>query len=518
MFRREEISPYNAYPIQTYVGYLDKTTKLDLVSILDHIEEQVLNKEIGVQFFKDSRNYVVQILKEDDPLEKSLKTHTKEKPFKYKKASKIISKGKGASKQIAGRKELDYLNKTGFCINPRLFNEFKDTPSTFKRSKKKGKYRLDLVNLGTASWTELVDKEFFFQWIYDFRGRVYSLGYEVNPHGGELQRYGLDFTESRKLNKTGMDAIYMHITTLFGKDKLLKEERIKLGKYLHATYPPSSIKPSLKPIQLDEYVLEKSIAYFKLPDVIEVGMEWNIPVEFDVTNSGLQIMGALTGCETTCKLTNLVDSSKVYDSYTDVAEALGLTRKEIKKPMMSHFYNSVAGVRKKLGTLYSKFVKEVSNTYKGPSDLLGWFKGVFDDKPSYEWRLPDNFLVRMDQYDKETVMLTSPLFEHGFQFTHDIKKANGNHRPLLVNLIHSIDAYLNRCIIRKFMLLGKPIAPVHDAWLIHPNDVDLVKTTYKNALEELVRDNYLAKAIKQIYKRDVTVTGLKEITSDNFII
>lgn len=78
------------------------------------------------------------------------------------------------------------------------------------------------------------------------------------------------------------------------------------------------------------------------------------------------------------------------------------------------------------------------------------------------------------------------------QYTQILKKKrskmNGKRKTLNTikpNSIHAIDAEIRLEVVQEFLSLNKPILSIHDCWRVHPNDGDLLVSTYNRHLSRV---------------------------------
>lgn len=196
---------------------------------------------------------------------------------------------------------------------------------------------------------------------------------------------------------------------------------------------------------------------------VEAGLEIGHLVEMDATTSGIQIMSAMTGCPTGAKWTNLVDTSKRYDAYTESFESmktyLSKTVKEItrgmaKDALMTGFYGSSAVPEKVFGkgtneldAFYSMAEKRLKGAWELRCDLIDVWNPYAE---SHSWSLPDGFECYVRTTVKRKIECEIDELDH-HKFTHIYESFEGTERgvSLAANVIHSIDGYMVREISRR---------------------------------------------------------------------
>lgn len=185
-------------------------------------------------------------------------------------------------------------------------------------------------------------------------------------------------------------------------------------------------------------------------------------VGLDASCSGMQIMSAVMDCVDGAKATGLVGGGSVPDAYTEVLQRMqklipGLPdseRKAIKLAVMTSLYGSVAEPKKLFGngTLeLQAFYTAMDLTAPGACYLLS---ELLDSWQPYElchsWVLPDNHHVHVKvMEDMKMRPKVEELDNASFTFYYEdnvgLKKGKSN----AANIVHSIDAYILRSLIRR---------------------------------------------------------------------
>lgn len=187
-------------------------------------------------------------------------------------------------------------------------------------------------------------------------------------------------------------------------------------------------------------------------------------VALDATCSGIQIMSAITGCHKGADATGLV-SSKRADAYTDVTAAMNsilklkgfdqieVPRSDVKRAVMTSGYGStlvpkeVFGEGELLATFYQAAFKVAPAAFQLMSSLLDtWQSGAL----SHDWVMPDNFHVHIKVMESKETRIEVDELDHA-TFTTYVKINQGSKKGLanVANIIHSIDGYLLRSLIRR---------------------------------------------------------------------
>lgn len=218
----------------------------------------------------------------------------------------------------------DVLDKQGqvlMVLDRDFLNDNKKALLTKKVKLRKG----DKVVIPTDQVREFLNKKFSFMWRYDKRGRMYSHGYQINIQGDKLRKGMINFANAEKLTANGVKWVYRYIADLAGYGGTTFKEREVIGKSIYN--------------KEDEYKILKKNPILKkvLSKEVKVGAPWNVPIELDAVNSGLQVLGLATSCESTLKHTCVI-GNKRNDAYKFVANKIDsrLDREEVKYPLMTH--------------------------------------------------------------------------------------------------------------------------------------------------------------------------------------
>ncbi|ODV58170.1 DNA-directed RNA polymerase [Ascoidea rubescens DSM 1968] len=170
-----------------------------------------------------------------------------------------------------------------------------------------------------------VGEKFYFPHNLDFRGRAYPISPNFNHLGNDLSRGLLLFWKGKKLGESGFRWLKIHLSNLFGHDKVSLEDRVKFTENNYENIHKSAENPQAadawwkkadKPWQALATIFELSQA-LKLKDPTEFISHQ--PVHQDGTCNGLQHYAALGGDLEGARQVNLSPSVKPMDVYSYVA-------------------------------------------------------------------------------------------------------------------------------------------------------------------------------------------------------
>ena len=293
--------------------------------------------------------------------------------------------------------------------------------------------------------SDYIDEEFYFVWRYDKRGRMYSSGYDLNVQSNEYGKALLSPVNSEALTGPGVDAIAIAIAGHAGMDKLTWDERLKWF---------DSVEDDK--IEWKEPILGRKAD--KIFDTCGLGREVNYFMQLDATSSFAQIMSCLSGCVTSAKLCNLVDTGKRENLYATVQEKVNSRLPvnkhvdNIKKITMVHYYNSVAKPKEMLDDEQLEvFYDVLSGLLPGCEEVMEVINDAWNPNAlEHSWKLPDGHVCVVPVVEPEEIRIEVEELE-GRRFTlrYNKNQPSRNFRSLCPNAIHSIDAYINREMVKR---------------------------------------------------------------------
>lgn len=196
---------------------------------------------------------------------------------------------------------------------------------------------------------------------------------------------------------------------------------------------------------------------------VEAGRPIGTLVSMDAVCSGLQLMAVLSGDVNAGRMTGLVDTNRRPDAYTDVtnhmntllgSQAVTISRTEAKDAVMTAFYGSKAVPKHLFGEdspALRAFYKTLETQAPGPWQLVNLLLKAWNPKQDFhEWAMPDDFQVRIPSLVKNSGRVEVEELD-GISFTYEWEEQaaykKGLHLP--ANVIHSVDAYVARCMHRR---------------------------------------------------------------------
>lgn len=327
-----------------------------------------------------------------------------------------------------------------------------------------------------------VGERFYFTWRYDKRGRMYSSGYQLNLQSDEYGKALMSPFHGEYCTEVGLQALEDSVTALIADDKKILAR--KGAKALQRAYAG------------------KSVAHF---------------IELDATCSGYQMMACLSSCVKTGLLCNLTDGVDRQDLYMAVlgrvedlvGEDMGYTRDDVKKAIMTAAYNSKAMPKDVFGDHVEVFWSVLRELLPGAMEVMDIINVCWNPHALvHSWIMPDDHVVRVPVVEPEELRIgIEELDGRRFTLRYNRNQPSSNGRSLVPNVIHSVDGYVAREMVRR---CDFEISCIHDCFLFHPNHVEEVKAMYRKILSELARTNLLNNICSQIIGSDAGISIIDE--------
>lgn len=302
---------------------------------------------------------------------------------------------------------------------------------------------------------------------------------------------------------TGTEYLKIDIANCFGLDRLTWEDRIHW-------------------FNNNEPDLEALAAYAKNPILYRKGVramrkvQSNEPVNhimgLDATASGLQIMAAMSGCHITARAVNLIDTGKRADVYEDISMHMNslpgvtTTRDEVKKPIMTFFYGSKAQPKSVFGeetleAFYSAMIDKLPGAYELMELFQNHWRALAEH---HQWTLPDGHVAKVPVIQTFQKDLEIDEYDHmRFAYRSQVIAPKSKGMALAANIVHSLDGWIVRMMVRLAKRQGFWMAPIHDCFYASPNDMDKVRENYKYVLKALADYPQVSSILTEISGRPI---------------
>ena len=186
-------------------------------------------------------------------------------------------------------------------------------------------------------------------------------------------------------------------------------------------------------------------------------------VGFDAVCSGMQIMSVVTGCKEGAYATGLIDPDNRKDAYQICSDLMGTMlngqtstykKEDVKQACMTTLYGS----KREPINLFGEDTEELNAFYQamykmapGACHLLQMLINSW--KPFalvHEWILPDGYVAKCKVFTKQSKSIEVDEL-NGSSFTYEFYENTGEEYAVknAANVIHSIDAYIMRSLVRR---------------------------------------------------------------------
>lgn len=252
---------------------------------------------------------------------------------------------------------------------------------------------------------------------------------------------------------TGWQYLLIDCANHFGLNKLLFGERIKW------------VESNLGCLESLHESAECLPLYLKAVMAIrkaQAGQPTGHLVGMDACCSGIQIMSALTGCVVGATNTGLVDPNVRADAYTKLTEVMDtilgggfhVIRSDAKDALMTVFYGSKAKPKEifgadtpELNAFYEAGQSIAPGAWELLQDLLGSWQPM---ALKHAWKLPDGFDAVVKVMEKVKARIEVDELDHTtFSYEFYVNKGQKQGLSNVANVVHSVDAYVLRCIHRR---------------------------------------------------------------------
>jgi hypothetical protein len=373
----------------------------------------------------------------------------------------------------------------------------------------------------------LKDKSFYFTWYNDFRGRMYPIGYSISPQGDSFEKASVipDVELIREPATGVLDiknpvhyGLAIGIANSVGLDKETFEDRFKW------------VKDNIENLESLE---NKDESYFEYKNQVKalrqemLGEVTPTLVYLDASNQALQLYAILLKDAQTASMCNLNNGNKMADAYRALATILNrvcntdiFTRSNCKYAVMTTLYakvNAWEEISKKLNMSIVELMKELGYSdekefhqiiqdalweiFPMAMKAMGSIQKMHErvNNKTYFWTMPDGFKVKYDVKQKKDIYPVDSIVAieyRGAKYPLDIYykefyAPSDKSRGLSANIIHSIDGYLARQVVKKMDEKGLLITTIHDAFGTLPENLVELRKVYMEALLEIYDSNLL---------------------------
>mgnify|MGYP003654584266 CR=1 FL=1 len=316
--------------------------------------------------------------------------------------------------------------------------------------------------------------EFFLTHTQDFRGRINARGGYISTQASKLQKAGIIFADAEE--EMDVEEFNIYLGRLAGCKGLNKEAEETGATIARRWYQEEKPAGNLESQSL---LTNPTHAVIRL----------------DGCSNGIQWMSAFLGDKSGKKLTNLT-GSKPKDLYTKLKTKLRFkTRDEAKFFVMPYSYGATVGTLATQLNATRKQVYQLINTINKVLPVGKYLTHIRREveftEGSISWELPDGFRAVQDYKTGETISAGTFTALVGELESDTVKRA----LALAPNIIHSIDAYHMRCIIRE---CDFPVITIHDSVGCHSSNVKKLRKIILRTFKEIINSDLLNDIMRQI--------------------
>lgn len=364
------------------------------------------------------------------------------------------------------------------------------------------------------------DHDLYFPMAYDDRGRMYDRSTYIKYQGDKYQKSMLQFANKQTLTDEGADYLRVAIANELYSDKCSFDEALE---WFDDQKLSDIVKQSMT----------NPIATSLVQDYIKgmKGEAIGTITHWDATNSALQFYSLLGKDKIGAMLCNIVKTEVIADAYGALASALNtaagtdiFNRSTVKHAFMIFLYGGMekqlldnldiikddkrfagthtlrqvfpTSTQKDAYKLFTAAMEAIAPSAMKLMNVIYTYNVPGTTK--FKWTMPDTFKV------EKTITATEKvkgyfMDKHGK--THEgsievkIEKDNAFSRALAPDIIHSIDAYFGREVIRR---CNFDISFIHDSFGCHPNNAAKLMDTVKRVAAEILEGHLLVDILSQI--------------------
>jgi hypothetical protein len=353
--------------------------------------------------------------------------------------------------------------------------------------------------------SEYIGLPFYFVWRFDKRGRSYSSGYDLNIQSNEYGKALMNLSNETVTKE--VDNIKISVANCAGMDKITWQGRVDWfdaqGQFETEDWPEPIL--GRKAIRAYDRALE--------------GKADGYVMHIDATASGLQVMAMLSGCKNTAMAANMIDPTIRHDVYSDISKSMNsklgashqVDRKMTKRPTLTHYYNSKAVPAEVFNEKQLEVFYEVlDDKFHGAEELMHTINQFWDyGKDHHQWGLPDGHIARVPVTHMVDARIEVDELDHRtFTYRYQKQEASKNFRSLVPNVVHSVDAYIAREMVRRTPF---DLVHIHDCFVFEPDHLQEVCQTYREIAAEIAQSDLLSDILSQLAGR---YTPVKKISDD----
>jgi len=360
-----------------------------------------------------------------------------------------------------------------------------------------------------GEWNKLIadvklakEGPFYFAVSADDRGRLYELSAYLKYQGDKFQKSMLEFSKKEHCTDEGLTYLAIAICNELHDDKISFNDAVEWIDAREIT-------------ELRELTKGNPIATTLVADYCDAlqGKAIGTITHWDATNSGLQFYSLIGADRQTASLCNVFDTGSIADAYKALAVALNkatdtdsFNRSNVKNAFMVFLYGSMAknilfkiedkknGVTAGIAeffpedwseeAMWTTFTEAMEAIAPAAIKLMNlMYTYNTEGTTKFQWTMPDGFKVETTSVvsysgtedDDKNKQIKGWFIDlkgktHEGSASIKLEEYAKFSRSLAPNIIHSIDSYFGREVIRRCASEGIEVSFIHDSFGVHPNN------------------------------------------------
>jgi hypothetical protein len=406
------------------------------------------------------------------------------------------------------------------------------------------------INDGIDEYKDIIGlgNKFYITHFLDRVCRVYEKSEYVGLGQTGSLRHMIELYNKIKLSPKGRVAIKRQIAAQEGFDKVSVEEMDIAYENHNKEWRDAG-----------KYTREFALLRSKKPE--------GYLVELDAQNSGSQMYAVGMRSRHMAAMVGLYDLTERLDVYIELMKRLNenlgvdvFTRSNVKSIFMTTLYNAgkhlmlwgngkdvdedgydviemVAEAKGKLEPLmltlegmgiseddaFAAYKKAMWDIAPEAMKMMKKLNSLIDDRLVYEWVMPDGAFcqVAMTTTQEHTIQWRDTKNKkHEMTFSEKILQAEGKASALTPSIIQAIDAFVLRRVIEKADAEGIEVVTLHDAYFVHPNNVERIGVIYKEIMCDVMEMDLLTNIYNQLSHtpiKSLQTQGDTRLTSEDIM-
>ncbi len=429
------------------------------------------------------------------------------------------------------------------------FKEKTSGPLDLVRASSK-RYEFDKV---TFMAKRMQGKTFHYDFQLDSRGRMYPVVNYFEPTGSDLAKSLLMFKNGVPLSDNVLYNLAIHTANCMGEDKLAMDDRV-LFVWVHMDEILKAAEDLTNSEWLNQFKNEKKSKFQLMAAVLEwkkyheQGEDYicYLPIGLDATNSGLQVLSAVTRDTVGAQETNVINhpNQEIGDAYMVIAKSVlngGFAYKDYehlgnkawrnlcKRPTMSYYYDAGRECIQEqtyddrrdhgvdalsemtfddasyVGTAIYDGVESAFPRQTQAKEALkqGVEIALRDNggKALVTWKTASGFTAFQDYSRIETgrvnCSFAGKLVQLSFQLFIDKPMKSDHAKGIGANFVHSQDAALLSLTIANLAEKGvESFMMIHDQFSVNAEETSLLLETFKETFIEIFEKDQLGDTLK----------------------